>query len=306
MSHAFDTAARRAIRSALARSAYERDIVQVANPDIADFGWLVASHRGMFAVSETRTSTVLHGWFFGIERVDDHLFVYENCGLRDRTTDLGRIVRYRISVGQLCEPKVLVKGLHNNCHQLRMIDGLLCIVDTANQAIRRYTPDGVLIDVRTPFPVAPPSDDSGAYRHINSIAKVHGRIAIMCHNGKAVPEKSSELAWLDADWQVTDIETVPGHHCHDIVPDGRGRIWHCASAEGDIVASDGTRVHLSDRLMTRALAISDDRIIAGLTTFGPRQLRDTLNGGVVILDGQFNRICHHDLDGSPTDLVALP
>lgn len=305
MTDHFDHATRRAVRSALARDAYGTGKVQIADPDIDGYAWLVASHRGLFAVSEDRSKTVVHGWFFGIEKVGDLIYLYENCGLRDRSTTMGRIVRYRIADGGLAEPTVLVTGLHNNCHQLRMIDGALCLVDTANQAIRRYTPQGVLLDVRTPFPVAPPSDRTGVYLHINSIARVDDRIAILRHNGKATPEKTSELAWLDNDWNVLSIEPVPGHHCHDIVRDGEGAVWHCASSEGEIMSSTGRRVRITDSLMTRALGFTAERVIVGVSTFGPRHLRDTLKGGVSILDREFGRVAHLDLDGSPTDLVAL-
>ncbi|MBD3730895.1 MAG: hypothetical protein IE933_14440 [Sphingomonadales bacterium] len=305
MADPFDTDARRAIRSALARESYRTGSVPIADPQLAGYSWLFASHRGVFAVSETQAKTVLNGWFFGIERVDDTIYLFENCAMRDRSLQMGRIVRFRIVDGRLTDPSVLVTGLASNCHQVRMIDGALCVVDTGNQAIRRYTPEGALIDVLMPFPVAPPSDESGIYRHINSVARVGERIAIMCHNGKCVPEKQSELAWLDGDWNLLSFETIAGHHCHDIVADENGALWHCASAEGDLISSNGRRIHVTDRLMTRALAFSADRAIVGVTTFGPRQLRDTLNGGVAIFDREFRLISQIDLRGSPTDVVAL-
>lgn len=305
MADPFDTPARRAIRSALARESYRTGTVEIADPQLAGFDWLFASHRGVFAVSDTQAKTVLNGWYFGIERVGDTIYLFENCAMRDRSLQLGRILRFRITDGRLVDPAVLVTGLDANCHQVRMIDGALCVVDTGNQAIRRYTPEGDLIDVRTPFPVAPPSDESGIYRHINSVARVGDRIAILCHNGKCVPDKQSELAWVDDDWNLLTTETIPGHHCHDIVPDGEGALWHCASAEGDLVSSRGQRIHVTDRLMTRALAFSHNRVVVGVTTFGPRQLRDTLNGGVAIFDREFRRINHIDLRGSPTDVVPL-
>lgn len=305
MNQVFDAETRYAVRSALARQAYDRDTVQMANPDVAGFRWLVASHRGVFAVSETQTSKVLHGWYFGIERVEDHVYLFENCGLRDRTTDVGRVIRFRIVDGRLGQPTVLVKGLHNNCHQIRIIDGYLCLVDSANQAIRRYLPDGKLVDVRTPFPVAPPSDKSGLYLHINSIAQIDDRIAIMCHNGAAKPARPSQIAWFDKAWNLLATVPVAGHRCHDIVRDHQGRIWHCASAEGEIINSDGLRLRLSDESMTRALGFAGDYLIVGLTPFGPRQMRDTFNGRVVILGKDYTQVSAYDLSGSPNDLTIL-
>lgn len=305
MSETFDQAARRGIRAAVARDNYARDAVQLADPCLSGFRWLVASHRGLFAVDEHGCKTVAHGWFFGIERAGNYLYLFENCGMRDRDLPLGRIVRYTLTNDRLAEPVVLVKQLHGNAHQLRMIDGLLCLVDTALQRILRFTPDGALVDIRMPFPAADQADTTGAYRHVNSIAKVAGRIVLMCHNGKAVPDKQSELAWLDDDWQVERLEMLPGHFCHDIVPDADGVLWHSASREGDLIASDGRRIDISDCLMTRGLAFTGDRVILGLTTFGPRQLRDVLNGSAIILDRSFRKLAEIELDGAPTDIVAI-
>lgn len=305
MSGPFNLDTRRAIKMALARDAYERNLVRIAQPDVSNYAWLVASHRGVFAVAEGRVCTAIHGWFFGICRHADQFYLFENCGLRDRLSEIGRIVRIDLVDGQLLNPAVLVTGLHTNCHQVRVIDGLLCVVDTANQAIRRYTLAGDLIDVKHPFPVATPSDRSGAYLHLNGVAKVGERIALMLNNCKAVPEKQSELAWLNADWNLISTHSLPGHWCHDIVEDEQGGIWHCGSKAGEILVPDGRTVDVANELLTRGLAISEDRIIVGTSTFGGRGTRDSLPGGVVIFDRAFNRISALPLDGPPTDIAAL-
>lgn len=305
MQEPFDLDTRRAIKMALARDAYNRDLVRIAEPDLGAYTWLVASHRGVFAVAEDRVCTAIHGWFFGICRHGDSFYLYENCGLRDRSVDLGRIIRIDLVDGRLANPAVLVTGLHTNCHQVRVIDGLLCVVDTANQAIRRYTLSGELVDVKHPFPVACSNSRTGAYLHLNTIAKVGSQIAVMRHNGKALPEKVSELAWLDADWNVISIHMLDGYWCHDIVEDDHGVLWHCSSKAGELLASDGRKIAISDDMLTRGLAISDDRIIVGISSFGPRETRHSLNGGVVILDRAYNRIAELELDGPPTDIALL-
>jgi|CXWL01.1.fsa_nt_gi hypothetical protein len=305
MQEPFDLDTRRAIKMALARDAYERDLVRIAEPDLGAYTWLVASHRGVFAVAEDRVCTAIHGWFFGICRHGDSFYLYENCGLRDRSVDLGRIIRIDLVDGRLANPAVLVTGLHTNCHQVRVIDGLLCVVDTFNQAIRRYTLGGELVDVKHPFPVACSNSRTGAYLHLNTIAKVGSQIAVMRHNGKALPEKVSELAWLDSDWNVISIHMLDGYWCHDIVEDDHGVLWHCGSKAGQLLTSDGRKIAISDDMLTRGLAISDDRIIVGMSLFGPRETRHSLNGGVVILDRAYNRIAELELDGSPTDIALL-
>lgn len=290
---------------ALARDAYHRNLVRIAEQDVSAYTWLVATHRGVFAVSEHGVCLVIHGWFFGICRHQNQFYLFENCGLRDRTSELGRIVRIDLVDGRLVNPDVLVTGLHINCHQVRVIDGLLCVVDTANQAIRRYTLAGDLVDVKYPFVVASPADRTGAYLHLNGIAKIGPQIAIMRNNSKALPEKQSELAWLDADWNFISMTSLAGHWCHDIVEDEDGNIWYCGSKAGQICSSSGRWIQITDNMLTRGLTLSADRIIVGMSNFGDRPIRDSLSGSVVIFDRAFHKICEMQLDGPPTDIAPL-
>lgn len=313
-------AAKSALREAMARDAYTRGEVRIADPDLAGQTWLVATHRGLVAIAAgggaeasgagagggpPGVKTVLYGWFFGLHRHGTTLYAFENCGHRDRSVSMGRIVRLDLAGDRLAMPEVIVTGLHTNCHQIAVVDGLLCVLDTANQAILRFTLEGRAVDVQRPFAAAPPHDTSGAYLHINAIARVGDRTAIMLHNGKAIPQRTSELAWLDRGWRVIARQPLPGHSCHDIVADERGMLWHCDSMAGDIIAADGTRAHITDTLMTRGLAITPDAIIVGMSGFGPRHLRSTLPGGVVILDRTLERRTTIPLVGSPMDIIAL-
>ena len=305
MSDPFDKDTKYAIRAALARDAYERNVVRLVDPDIAGHDWLVASPQGVFAVAKARFKTVIQGWFFGIHRAGGEIYLFENCGLRNDAVARGRIVRLALADGRLSDPAVLAVGLHNNCHQLALIAGLICVVDTANQAIRRFAPDGAAVDTQQVFPPAPPSDTSGAYLHINSIASVGNRTAILLHNGKTIPETCSELACFDRDWTLLSREALAGRSCHDIVEDERGVLWHSDSMAGDIVSSDGRRVKVTGELMTRGIAFRPGGAIVGMSTFGPRHLRDTLRGAVVIFDRRLRRQAEVELPGAPTDIVSI-
>ena len=295
----------RAIRTALARQAYASDHCRFDDPVVTGHDWLVTTNKGLFALSLKGAKRLIHGWFFGICRQGDTIYLFENCALRDRAAMLGRIVRLTICDGRLVDPVVLVKGLHPNAHQLRVIDGLLCLVDTANQQILRYRLDGTSVDVKRPFAVAPASDTSGAYLHINSITAIDGRIAIMCHNGPARPERRSEIAWLTPDWTIESREAVDGHHCHDIVVDQAGTIWYCASREGAIASRDGQRIHVSADCMTRGLCMDQTHILVGQSKFGPRQDRDRLGGVITIYDQAFHRLTDIAIASGALDFVAL-
>lgn len=300
-----DPDVRRAVRLALARADYAQGRVRIAQHDLRGYDWLVTTAYGVFAIGGGRAVAVIHGWFFGINWAPPYVYLFQNCGHRDRESNEGRLIRLTVADGRIVDAAVLVTGLHNNCHQLRLIDDLLCLVDTANQRILRFTVAGEPVDTRAPFPHALPSNTSGGYHHMNSIAKIDGRIALMLHNGKAVPDRPSELAWLDAEWRVTDRVPLPGRCCHDIVADEAGVLWHCGSYAGELIASDGRRVRLSDQLMTRGLAFKPDALLVGLSGFGPRENRDALRGAVVLLDRAFNRLDQIALPSGPADIVAL-
>lgn len=305
MAEPFDLETRRSIRMAMAQDSYVHDRVRLIDPDLAAYQWLVATHKGLFAVNLSGAKLVAQGWFFGICRRDDQIFLFENCALRDRSRANGRLLRLQLSDSILSNPTILAKDLDANCHQVRVIDDLICLVDTANQAILRFTLDGKAFDTKHPFSAAPVSDRSGAYLHINAIAKVGNEIAIMLHNGKALPQKCSELAWLDSEWMLVRRVPLVGHCCHDIVEDETGAIWHSASMSGEIMASDGRRVMVDARRMTRGMAFSHDALIVGVSGFGRRENRDAIPGAVVIFNRDMDRLAEIELGGPPTDIIAI-
>lgn len=301
----FDTERRRAVRSVLAANAYRDDRIRLADPDLNGARWLIATPRGLFAVGPDSAWLVVHGWFFGLCRADKDLYLFENCALREREKPLGRLLHLRISGSRMIDARVLAKGLDANCHQVRILDDLIYVVDTANQRLLRFARNGAAFDRRQLFPHAEPTDQSGAYLHINSVAKIAERIAVLLHNGKARPERSSEIAWFDADWSLSGREPIAGFGCHDLTTDPDGSTWYCASMSGEIAALDGRRVKVSDGLMTRGLAFAQGQIAVGVSSFGERQVRDGMGGAVVFLDAAFRQIGKVALDGPPTDIVAL-
>jgi hypothetical protein len=233
------------------------------------------------------------------------MYLFENCALRDRTKPYGRLLKLRIADQQMSEPKVIAKGLDANCHQVRVIDDLVCVIDSANQAVLRFDSNGAAIDEKRPFPPAETSDTSGAYLHLNSLARIDGRVALLLHNGKALPARPSEIAWLDEHWEVEQRTILAGYSCHDLTQVPDGETWYAASLSGEIAALGGRRIKVSDHLMTRGIAFAADRVAVGVSSFGPRQLRDRLGGALVIFDRQFRKLGEVPLDGPPTDLIAL-
>lgn len=291
-------ASERSIRAALADRAYAADQVRICNPDLRGFECLAASRNGLFAVGPGGARRVAYGFFFGVRRHGDALFVFESCGVPSARSDKGRIVRLTLEDDVIADAAVIAKGLDSQCHQLAVLDSRICLVDTANQAIRRFTLDGTPVDVRHPFA------ESGQYHHVNSIARVRGQVAILLHNGTSEPRRPSELAWLDADWQVARRETLASHCCHDILEDAQGVLWHCGSMDGALLRSVGPPVRVSDR-MTRGLALGWRGLIVGTSLFGTRAVRADLPGSVIFFDSALRKTDEIELPAAPTDLIAL-
>lgn len=294
----------RELRRLEARDAYRRREVRVADPVVAGYDCLIASRMGLFAGRRDHVKQLLRGYFFGVTRHAGVVYLFEACDNPGVTTDMGRIVRFGLRAGRLTDFSILAEGLGNQCHQIAMIDELLCVVDTACQSIVRLRLDGSRFDIRQPIEVGPRPGGGGAYRHINSIAAVGDRIALMLHNGPVSPEEPSELAWLDRDWRLVSREPLPGRCCHDILQTPDGAVWHCGSLAGEIINAGGARRKISDR-MTRGLVAVPGGFIAGSSLFGPRSDRDILSGSIIYLDQDFRRLVEVECPGAPTDLLAL-
>lgn len=292
----------RELRRALARVAYRRRRVRVADPMVAGHDCLIASRAGLFAGRRDGIKRVLWGFFFGVTRHEDTIYLFEACDHPAGSSRKGRIVRFCLREGRLTDFAILAEGLDNGCHQIEIIDGLLCVVDTARQSIVRLRLDGTEVDNRQP--IGGPGPGGSAYRHINSIAKVGEHVALMLHNGTVVPEEPSELAWLDSDWNLISRQPLRGRHCHDILPMPDGTTWHCGSSAGEIINASGARIKISDR-MTRGLIAVSGGFIVGTSLLGPRSDRDILSGSIIYLDQSFRRLVDVECPGAPTDLLAL-
>lgn len=301
----FDLHAHSAIRTALARESYREDAFRLVAPDLGSARWLVSTQNGLFAVGDGHAHLVAHGWFFGLARRGDRVFLFENCARRNRAEPLGRLVALTIAGGFLSDPVVIAKGLDASCHQIAFVDELLCVLDTANQCVLRFTDSGKAVDVMRPVPPARAGDASGTYMHLNSIAALPDGIALLAHNGARTPSCGSELIMLDRDWREVGRTLLPEAGCHDIVRDADGSLWHCASMRGDIICADGRRFAVAPERMSRGLAIGEDRIAVGAATFGPRTERDVLPGSVIMLDRSMRPVGEVALNGPPAVIIAL-
>lgn len=295
---------RRTIGATLARAAYRRDEVRLTGASIDGCDCLVASRQGLFGVGRNGTVTkVAHGFFFGIRKFADGILAFEACDRPYARSEMGRLLHLHWNGGRLSEATILVKGIDNQCHQVAAFDDSIWVVETAHQAILQFSPAGALRMRHTPFPVAV-EDREDHYLHINGIAALGERIAVMLHNGTTLPRQPSALAWLDRRCTMIERVALPGYGCHDIVSDADGRLWHCDSMAGDVFSSGGDRVSITDR-MTRGLAVTADLIVVGVSDFARRDGRDAASGSLVYHSRARAERTEVMLPGAPTDLVML-
>lgn len=293
------------LRAALAGAAYRRNDIRLTGASLAAKDCLVASRQGLFAVGRDGSVAIAaHGFFFGVCAIAGDVLLFEAGDRPYARTDRGRLVQLHRHRDRLWDGAILAKGLDNQCHQVAVFDDAIWVVDTANQAILQFTLDGALIATHTPFSVAGREDTSGAYLHLNGIAAIGERVALMLHNGRANPSRSSELAWLDRSMNLLSKTSLPGHSSHDIVVDEHGTLWHCDSMAGDLINSDGGRVRVTDR-MTRGLAVTRDTIVVGASDFAGRDQRDDVAGSVIFIDRSTDARVEVAVPGAPTDLIML-
>ena len=292
------------ISLALARAAYEAGTVRLASRDLGGYSHIVASRQGLFAIREDGFSLIAHGLFFGVTLAGPSIYVFEACDLPRFATRRGRIIRLIREGGRIVGTEVIATGLSNGCHQIDLIDGRLCVLDTYGQRVLRYGLDGTLDDILQPLPPARRDDWAGGYVHFNSLLAVGDHILLLLHNGGEATGRQSELAVLDRNWRLTDRHMLPGLGCHNIAVLEDGALLTCASLSGELIGPDGLRVKVSP-MMTRGLSVGRDTIAVGASTFSGRRSRHRTAGTVTFLDRAYGVRSVLDLPGAPTEIRRL-
>lgn len=292
------------ISFALAHLAYQTGTVRVADPDLGGFSHIVASRQGLFAVDEHRCSLVVHGLFFGITLRGPSIYVFEACDLPRSRTRRGRIIRLIRDGDRIVRSEVMASGLDNGCHQIDFIDDRLCVLDTYNQAILRFHPDGIRPERL--YPLLPGAELSGPLGavHANSLLQVGDRNLLLLHNGGEQSGQPSAIAACDRAWRQLDCRALPGQGCHNIAALEDGTLLSCGSLAGELISLDGLRIKISN-MMTRGLSVGADSIAVGASTFSSRRGRHRVPGTITFLDRGFGVRAVLDVPGAPTDIRRL-
>lgn len=297
-------AARRAIRDALGRDAYRSGTVRLVARDLSGCDWLVATRGGLFAIGRGVVRLVAHGRFFGLTVCDDTIFAFEAGDSPAAETYRGRIVRFRRVAARIVAADVFATGLDNGCHQIDIIDGALCVVDTYNQRIVRLPLDGAAGDSVAPLGAAARNDWAGGYVHLNALIASGPDILLLLHNGAERTGRASEVLRLDRAWRVRSREPLVGSGCHGLAVLEDGALLSCGSSNGEIITSDHARLKVCD-VMTRGLSVDADTIAVGGSRFAPRDRRDETAGRVFLLDRAGGVRATVELAGSPTEICRI-
>ena len=297
----------RAIRIVRGFEAYREDRVRLVSRELRGMTHLVSTRRGLFAVHAEGYRLIAHGFFFGIARRGDTLYVFEACDQPHGPTRQGRIVAIQMQDGRIDTTHVVAKGLDNGCHGIGFIASRLHVTDTYNQRILQFSEDFQERVTLSPLPV--PEQGRWAagdpqYRHVNSLLKVGDRILLLLHNVFQHSGRKSEIAVFDKSWQPIERRLLDGRDCHSLACLQDGSIVTCGSRDGELLFEDGRRVPLTSR-MTRGLAIGTETIVVGTSTPAERVDRTESLGSVLFLDTGYRLLHELPLPGAPTDLCSL-
>lgn len=277
------------LRLALAIQAYAAGTVRLVDRSLAGCSHLVATRRGLFAVSSDGRRLLAYGQFFGITVLDDQIFAFEACDKPGLPTRRGRIIWLRRDGDTIVDVDVLATGLDNGCHQIDVIDDRLCVLDTYNQQIFRYRLDGGDPEMLRPIAGGTANAWSDGYAHVNSLIACGPDILLMLHNGAAKTGRPSEIARLDRDWRLVERLPIDGLGCHGFAVLEDGAVLSCGSLGGELISTRGLKMAVCD-MMTRGLSVGSDEIVVGASAFAAPSERDGLRGAVIFLDRAYRRL----------------
>jgi hypothetical protein len=115
---------------------------------------------------------------------------------------------------------------------------------------------------------------------------------------------TSEIIEFDRGFRERRRLVLGSAGCHDIVRLEDGHLLYCESFKGCLARDDGLAFAVDD-LYTRGLAVGEDEIAVGSSSFGRRVARVLLPGFVTFLDRAYQRIARLYVPAAPTQIRRL-
>lgn len=288
---------------ALAQRAYASGEVRLVTRDLNGCDHIIATRQGLLAAGAEGWRRIAHGQYYGLTMDGSDILAFEACDRPRRATRMGRVIRLCVQDARIVDTEVFVTGLDNGCHQIDLIGDTLVVVDTYRQRIVEIAPDATVKEFAPlPFNREPPG--TADYVHFNSVLACGDRRLLLLHNDFGRTGRASEIALLDASWNILDRRPVAGTGCHNLALLEEGAILTCGSLEGTLISTAGMQAKVSN-LMTRGLAVGRDAIAVGGSTFSEREHRDGEPGVLHLLDQQLRLLSSLPLPAPPTEIRRL-
>ncbi|WP_147867899.1 hypothetical protein [Stieleria maiorica] len=261
---------------------------------------LAATKNGLYLIRSDAVIRLLRGQFYGITRLASKWFVFERLSSTN-----GRIIEFRVTERGIGKAKQRRGDLDPGCHQIDMIHGGLLVADTYNNRLISYDPSSNKLDeLSRSYPPGSLNEgrNSPNYAHLNSIWSDGIHTLAMFHNESTKTGRCSEIASLNDDFQVVKRISTTAGHAHNIML-YQDEFLYCDSKAGTLVHGD-REVHRCHYL-TRGLSVTPDRIFVGHSQYGKREDRESLKGGIAVLDGEFCDLGTIPLPGMVQEIRAV-
>jgi hypothetical protein len=294
----------RDVRVALAGRAYRSRTVRLATRDLAGCSHIVGTRHGLFATDGGSVRLIAYGMFFGITVRDELIFAFEACDRPRSRTPRGRIVRFRRDGMTIVAADVIAEGLDTGCHQIDIIDGRLCVIDTYNQRVLRLALAGGEPETLFPLPPARFDDWVGGYVHLNALIAHGDEILLMLHNGAGKTGRPSEVARLSRDWRLIARTTLDGLGCHNFAILENGSVLMCGSMAGELISTDGLKIGVTE-MLTRGLSVDDAGIVVGGSRIVDRASRDAAEGALFFLDRNYGPVRSVPIPSLPMEIRRI-
>ena len=237
---------------------------------------LVSTPLHLFLVDEnTRKTSILrsgNGYYFGITH-KENLIVLSHSG--------GYLQFFNLKT----QPQPLRTSRHLlQPHQIELVEDIILVTNTGRNCISVYSEKGkfhrdvYLNEIRW--------DDKNANRlgnHFNTVHKEGDKVYVVAHNYER-PSEIWELSWPEL--EVQDVKPCNAGWAHNIWISEYGTVICDSKNNGLFNVSTNKHIWHSDKkgTMTRGLAVSEQYLFVGYSSFSERHDRYWKSGGIWVID----------------------
>ena len=252
---------------------------------------IIATKRGLYQLANKKLKLVRLGEFYGVTIIkNDLVYVLNKVSEKE-----SMIVSFQLVDGIINKSsmKIIFRNLDDAIHQIDYFNKALYLTDTHNNRIITTNLSGENMKYHYPIGKATKGRESSNYGHINSIFSDSKYIYILCHNNSVKTNKNSEVIVTDFNFNLIKKISTSSESAHNIIK-YKGDIYHCDSLNSKLKRNNDT-IFIAEEF-TRGLAITNDDIILGDSSYAKRAERKNSKGHIYLLDH----------DGSLKERINIP